>query len=122
MGLPEGQKITKKFLRERMTMAQYDKAWDHYGETLRQILEEDVPNFPSASASDAEPSAPEPTPAEDPDAEAKAKLRAEATKWGIQASEIEHVIAHHPLEKARTILWQARRQQSQPTPIESAAD
>jgi hypothetical protein len=43
MQLPESQKITKKFLREQMIMAQYNQARAHYGEALRVILEEDVP-------------------------------------------------------------------------------
>jgi hypothetical protein len=38
MQLPDGQKITKKFLRETMTMAQYNTARAHYGEALRQVL------------------------------------------------------------------------------------
>jgi hypothetical protein len=44
--------------------------------------------------------------------EAQAKLRAEASTWGILASEIEHVISHHPPARARNILWTARRPQS----------
>jgi hypothetical protein len=41
--LPAGAKITKKSLRETMTMAQYEAARKAYGERLRQVLEEDVP-------------------------------------------------------------------------------
>jgi hypothetical protein len=44
MQLPESQKITKKFLRETMTMDQYNTARAHYGKVLRLVLEEDVPN------------------------------------------------------------------------------
>jgi len=44
MHLPESQKVTKKFLRETMTMDQYNTVRAHYGEALRVILEEDVPN------------------------------------------------------------------------------
>jgi hypothetical protein len=44
MQVPEGQKVTKKFLRETMTMEQYNMARSHYRAALRQILEEDVPN------------------------------------------------------------------------------
>jgi len=43
MQLAESQKITKKFLRETMTVTQYNTARAHYGEALRVILEEDVP-------------------------------------------------------------------------------
>jgi hypothetical protein len=54
MQLPESQKITKKFLRETMTMSQYNTARAHYGEALRQVLEEDVPDHESpAEAVDA---------------------------------------------------------------------
>jgi hypothetical protein len=44
MQLPESQKMTKKFLRETMTMDQYNTARVHYGIVLRLVLEEDVPN------------------------------------------------------------------------------
>src|SRR5882724_4973062 len=54
MQLPESQKITKKFLRETMTMDQYNTARAHYGDALRQGLEEDVPNHePPTEAVDA---------------------------------------------------------------------
>jgi hypothetical protein len=57
MQLPESQKITKKFLREQMTMAQYNTARAHYGEALRVILEEDVPTHePPSQAVDADAS------------------------------------------------------------------
>src|SRR6266478_7742389 len=39
MHLPESQKVTKKFLRETMTMDQYNTVRAHYGEALRVILE-----------------------------------------------------------------------------------
>ena len=42
MELPESQKTTKKFLRETMTMAQYNTARAHYGEALRVIIEGDT--------------------------------------------------------------------------------
>jgi hypothetical protein len=124
MNLPETQKITKKFLRERMTMAQYDKARAHYGQTLAQILEEDVPNFPSGSASDAEPLASSPTAGEDPEAEAKAKLRAEVATWALPVApeEIEYILTHYTPEKARALLWGARRPKPAAMPIEAAAD
>jgi hypothetical protein len=57
MQLPESQKITKKFLRETMTMSQYNPARAHYGEALRVIVEEDVPNHePPSQAVDADAS------------------------------------------------------------------
>jgi hypothetical protein len=46
MQLPESQKVTKKFLRGTMTMSQYNMARAHYGEALRQVLNQDVPDFP----------------------------------------------------------------------------
>jgi hypothetical protein len=58
MQLPETQKITRKSLRETMTMSQCNTARAHYGERLRQILEEDVPDHGSRSAHD-QPDAPE---------------------------------------------------------------
>jgi len=57
MKLPESQKITKKFLRETMTMSQYNPARAHYGEALRVIVEEDLPNHePPSQAVDADAS------------------------------------------------------------------
>jgi hypothetical protein len=54
MKLPESQKITKKFLRETMTVTQYNTARAHYGEALRVILEEDVPTHePPSEAGEA---------------------------------------------------------------------
>jgi hypothetical protein len=46
MDLPEETKITKKFLRESMTMALYESAWQHYSAVLKQYVEEDVLDFP----------------------------------------------------------------------------
>jgi hypothetical protein len=46
MDLPEEAKITKKFLRESMTMAQYDAAWQYYSEVLKKHVEEDVLDYP----------------------------------------------------------------------------
>jgi hypothetical protein len=52
MQLAEETKITKKFLRESMTMAQFEVAWQHYSETLKKLVEEqvvadDVLDYPS---------------------------------------------------------------------------
>jgi hypothetical protein len=46
MDLPAETKITKKFLRETMTMAQFESAWQHYNEVLKRHVEEDVLDFP----------------------------------------------------------------------------
>jgi hypothetical protein len=58
MDLPAETKITKKFLRETMTMVQYESAWQHYSEVLKRHVEEDVLDFPlpteSASPGDSE--------------------------------------------------------------------
>jgi hypothetical protein len=133
MQLPESQKITKKFLRESMTMEQYNTARSHYGEALRQILEEDVPNHePPATR---EPVSPEPAPATEtpepaegsaavpssaslsaPEADAteldRQRLRQEVASWQLRVKpeEIEPVIQHNPYSKARRLLWAARRQ------------
>jgi hypothetical protein len=45
MDLPAETKITKKFLRDSMTMAQYESAWQHYSEVLKKHVEEDVLDF-----------------------------------------------------------------------------
>ena len=46
MDLSEETKITKKFLRETMTMPQFDTAWQHYNEVLKKHVEEDVLDYP----------------------------------------------------------------------------
>jgi hypothetical protein len=46
MQLADDTKITKKFLRESMTMAQYEVAWQHYSELLKKQVEEDVLDYP----------------------------------------------------------------------------
>jgi hypothetical protein len=48
MSFPDETKITKKFLRESMTMAQYEVAWQHYSEMLKQQVEEDISDYPPA--------------------------------------------------------------------------
>jgi hypothetical protein len=138
MKLPDGQKITKKFLRETMTMAQYKLARKEYSEKLRVILEEDVPNHePPAEtrepdASTAAPasaqaqegvavpfvgsssSAPGPHATGEADATERdrQRLRQEVASWDLRVSpeEIEHVITYSPYSKARQLLWSARRQ------------
>jgi hypothetical protein len=134
MRLPDGQKITKKFLRETMTMAQYNTARAHYGEKLRQILEHDVPDYtpPEASDGPAPPNgqpdastaaseaategtaAPEAAPPADPAEADREKLRREVAAWPLRVSEheVEHIISHHPYAKARALLWKARLQPS----------
>jgi hypothetical protein len=137
MQLPERHRITKKFLRETMTMDQYNTARAHYDEALRQVLEADVPNHePPTENRDADPSATvreatmEPPAGEDspavPFASSSApanvhaevdaaegdrqRLRAEVAAWDLRLSpqEIEHVIQHNPYSKARALLWKCR--------------
>jgi len=48
MQLAGDTKITKKFLRESMTMAQYEVAWQHYNEVLKKHVEEGVSDDPAA--------------------------------------------------------------------------
>lgn len=58
MDLPEESRITKKFLRESMTMEQYEEAWQYYNELLKKLVEEDVLDHPppgdAASATESE--------------------------------------------------------------------
>jgi hypothetical protein len=46
MHLSDETKITKKFLRDTMTMAQFDSAWQHYNAVLKQQVEADVLEYP----------------------------------------------------------------------------
>jgi hypothetical protein len=129
MGVPAEAKITKKLVRETMTPAQYRVAMAYYEQLLKKQVEEDVP--------DAEPPAPaaaekggvqapfvSSSSAPDPNAEAKAKLRAEVATWTlpVSADEIEYILNHYAPEKARALLWGARRPKPAATPIEAAAD
>jgi hypothetical protein len=136
MHLPESQKVTKKFLREQMTMDQYHTARAHYGEVLRVIIEEDVPtHVPPSQAGDASASQVVYTPtgeslpvdpspvalssASGPDTDVadaaerdRVRLRAEVAQWDLRVppEEVEHVIQHNPYSKARALLWKCRRQ------------
>jgi hypothetical protein len=117
----------EKFLREQMTMAQYNTARAHYGEALRQVLEEDVPTHeppsetrePDASEEvhatipeglPADPSPAESSSAPGPDLDAaerdRQRLRGEVAQWdlNVKPEEIEHVIQHNPYSKARQLL------------------
>jgi hypothetical protein len=42
MNLAEETKVTKKFLRESMTAAQFEDAWEHYSAMLKKLVEEEV--------------------------------------------------------------------------------
>jgi hypothetical protein len=48
MQLAEDATITKKFLHESMTMAQYEVAWQHYHEVLTQPVEAEISDDPAA--------------------------------------------------------------------------
>jgi hypothetical protein len=48
MQLAEETTMTKKFLRESMTMAQYEVAWQHYHEVLTPPVEAEVSDDPAA--------------------------------------------------------------------------
>ena len=52
MQLAEDTRITKKFLRDSMTMAQYEVAWQHYNEALRKQMEEDVSDSTAGDSKD----------------------------------------------------------------------
>jgi hypothetical protein len=130
MRLPGSQLISKAYLQRSMSVEQYGAAMAYYELQLKLQVEQDVPDHPpppasasSASAGD-EPLAPEPTPAQDPDAEAKDKLRAEVSTWAlpVQPGEVEYILEHYAPEKARALLWGARRQKPEPALIEVAAD
>ncbi|MDQ3831081.1 MAG: hypothetical protein M3361_17640, partial [Candidatus Tectomicrobia bacterium] len=134
MQLPGNQLISKSYLRQTMSIEQYRAAVAYYEGQLKEQVEDDVPDHPppSGGASSAsagsepagQPAAAEPTPAEDPDAEAKAKLRAEVATWALPVApeEVEYILNHYAPEKARALLWGARRQKPAPPPVEAAAD
>jgi hypothetical protein len=123
MGWNPNTSVTKRAMR-LLTLEQYDRLMADFGAALRRHVEEDVPDFPPSSASDAKPLASSPTAGEDPDAEAKAQLRAEVATWALPVStdEVEYILNHYAPEKARALLWGARKPKPAATPIEAAAD
>jgi hypothetical protein len=123
MGWNPNTSVTKRAMR-LLTLEQYERLMADFGAELRRQVEEDVPDFPSEAAADTEPPAPAPTPAPDPHAEAKAKLRAEVATWAlpVSADEVEYILNHYAPEKARALLWGARRPKPAAPPIEAAAD
>jgi hypothetical protein len=61
LNLAEETKVTKKFLRETLTIPQFEMVWQHYSELLKKHVEEevlkepaeeDVPDFPPGSTTD----------------------------------------------------------------------
>jgi hypothetical protein len=42
MNLSEDTRVTKKFLRESMTMTQFEEAWQHYSDRLKKHVEEEL--------------------------------------------------------------------------------
>jgi len=56
MNIPGETKITRKVLRETMTMPQFNNAWDHYNELLKKDVEADM--LPSAPAKEGTVSSP----------------------------------------------------------------
>jgi hypothetical protein len=141
MGLSGEARITKKLLRVTMSSTQYTVAFAYYEQLLKRQAEEDVPDgtptteapasepAPAATA-EGSPAVPSPAalssaPGWDVPAEADAareKLRQEALSWQVNPAEVEHILAHHDLAKARNILWKARRNEPPPTWVPVAAD
>jgi hypothetical protein len=118
MQLADDTKITKKFLRESMTMAQYEVAWQHYSELLKKQVEENVLDYPppgeDASAGDSEsPTGPaedgQPTEASEPAATSEvsadgpyatpqqiAGLKRLAQQVGDEAyADVQDLLEHH---------------------------
>jgi hypothetical protein len=115
MNLSAETKITKKFLRETMTAAQYDEAWAHYTTVLQRQVETDSLDTPSADEdvplheppdgdtpeTSGVESTPAPSTAEPPAAlatpEQIATLRELAQQVGEDAyADVQDVIEHHP--------------------------
>jgi hypothetical protein len=128
MRLSGDTRISKKFLVASMTQAQYDAARAYYEGVIREQIEADVPTHeppPPAEGTPAVPSAAGSSSAhasaDDPAEQERAKLRSMALGWGLPEREVDHVLAHHKdLEKAKNLLWRARRPWSEKTPIEAA--
>jgi hypothetical protein len=119
MQFADDTKITKKFLRESMTMAQYEVAWQHYSEMLKKQVEEDVLDYPppgeDASAGESEgttgptedgqptevsePAATSDAPADGPYATPQqiAALKRLAQQVGDEAyAAVQDMLEHHP--------------------------
>jgi AAA domain len=119
MQLADDTKITKKFLRESITMAQYEVAWQHYSEMLKKQVEEDVsddpppgenafPGGPEAitglaeegpQTETSEPDSAVDAPADDPHATPQqiAALKRLAQQVGDEAyADVQDMLDHHP--------------------------
>lgn len=116
MGLTGEVRVSKKFLRDSMTLNQFEVARAYYERLLKQQVENDVLDGPPPPSGKPHP-LPEGEGPHPDDAVAKVALRQEAIGWGIRADEVGHVLAHHPLEKARHLLWQARRRVQVPAEV-----
>jgi hypothetical protein len=137
MQLPATQKITKKFLREQMTVEQYNQARQAYGDRLAAILEEDVPDHQPMEVLDgnaatetpvSEPTPPtseEPPPAvppsadesssvasDDPDAAERERIIQEAITLGVGESEAGYIASKHGLKAAHALLLKAAKRTS----------
>jgi hypothetical protein len=141
-------KLTKKFLRETMTVEQFQTVMTYYENLLRQVLRPNVTTTevktdgaPISSAqtslSESEPASTGESPAAVPTVQDSAgsaspdatertaayhKLFQEALGWGVAETEIRYILDRHDLAKSRVWLWKARRNTPAPTWVPVAAD
>jgi hypothetical protein len=130
MHLGDEVRISKKFLRERMQLSQFEAARDYYDQLLRRQVEEDVPDGSRPPPGDAD--TPQATPEADQagtdgpfassssapeapaDAAAREALVREAMEVGLPEGECRHIVTmHRDLAKAREILTSAARKKIQ---------
>jgi hypothetical protein len=69
MGLPSETKITRKFLHEFMTMAQFDAAMGHYQDLLQAQVEAEINEDASSGTQETRPDITESMPPSDPSTE-----------------------------------------------------
>jgi hypothetical protein len=133
MKIPKQASVAPKLLTRTMSMPAYMDVFAYYRRLEAQLAKgKETPGAnDSADASTPKPepapteapqavpapaaasSAPEPDPADAAERD-RVRLRAEVATWPltVKAEEAEYIITHHPYSKARTLLWQVRRQET----------
>ena len=132
MKLPKQASVSPRLLSKSMSMTTYMEIFAYYRRREAQLAkgkESSRGNAPQEAAvsqpaaaptgegptADPSPAASSSVPGPDPDVVARDKLRQEALSWQVNPAEIEHILSHHDLVKARNILWKARRNEPPPT-------
>jgi hypothetical protein len=131
MKIPKQASVAPKLLTRTMTMQAYMELFAYYRRLEAQLAKgKETPGGTVPTPQPAAQPTPPPTgegptaspshgsssaPGSASDVDAREKLRQEALSWQVNPAEIEHILKHHDLAKARGILWKSRR--NEPPPV-----